>query len=205
MLLFFPPFAAGSVGNGVWVAGLLAVYFVAFTLYVAPYFALIPEVAWDQAARLRLSQTMQLVSIPILGAFTAWGVGLDLGREAGLTTTTSVRIVVIGASALAFVLALGPILGVDESRHTRTTRSELAFLAALGVTLRNRPFLIYLSGQIFFVMGVNLLQPVMPYLPWCWGAARASPSSSSRARGWVLPWASCCSAGWWRASRRSGC
>jgi GPH family glycoside/pentoside/hexuronide:cation symporter len=157
VLLFFPPFAAGSVGNGAWVAGLLAVYFVAFTVYVAPYFALIPEVAWDQASRLRLSQTMQLVSIPILGAFTAWGVGLDIGREAGLSAATSVRIFVIGAR-------LGPIFGVDESRHTRATRSELRFFAALGVTLRNRPYLIYLTGQIFFVMGVNLLQPVLPYL-----------------------------------------
>jgi GPH family glycoside/pentoside/hexuronide:cation symporter len=91
-------------------------------------------------------------------------VGLDLGREAGLSAATSVRIVVIGASVLAFVLALGPIFGVDESRHTRAIRSELPFFAALGETLRNRPYLIYLTGQIFFVMGVNLLQPVLPYL-----------------------------------------
>ena len=164
VLLFFPPYAPGSIGNGVWVAGLLVVYFVAFTAYVAPYFALIPEVAWDQAARLRLSQTMQLASLPIIGAFSAWGVGLDAGRAAGLSATTSVRLFVIGASLLALALALGPILAVDESRHTRATRSELPFFAALWTTLRYRPFLIYLTGQIFFVMGVNLLQPVFPYL-----------------------------------------
>ena len=92
-LLFFPPFAAGSPWNGAWVAGLLGFYFVAFTAYVAPYYALIPEVAWSQPDRLRLSQTMQLVALPIVGAFTAWGVGLDLGRAAGLSATAAVRAV----------------------------------------------------------------------------------------------------------------
>lgn len=163
-LLFFPPFPAGSVWNGAWAGALLALYFVAFTLYVAPYFALIPEVAWGQAARLRLSQTMQLASIPVLGAFTAWGVGLDLGRAAGLSAATSLRIVVLGASGVALLLALGPILAVDESRHARGTRSELSFRQSLVATVHNRPYMLYLLGQIFFVMGMNLLQPVFPYL-----------------------------------------
>lgn len=163
-LLFFPPFAAGSLWNGAWAAGLLAVYFVAFTFYVAPYFALIPEVAWSQAERLRLSQTMQLVALPVLAVFTAWGVGLDLGREAGLSATASVRTVVVSGSVLALLLALGPILAVDEGRHARGSRSELPFRDALLATLRNRPYLLYLLGQIFFVMGVNILQPVFPYL-----------------------------------------
>jgi GPH family glycoside/pentoside/hexuronide:cation symporter len=163
-LLFFPPFGARSAANGVWLAGLLALYFVAFTAYVAPYFALIPELAWTQPERLRLSQLMQIASIPVMGAFSAWGLGLDLGRSLGLSPETSVRWVVIGTSALALLLALGPIVAVDEERHARGTRSELAFRESLLATLRNRPFLLYLCGQIFFVMGVNLVQPVLPYL-----------------------------------------
>ncbi len=164
LLLFLPPFPAGSSCNGVWVAGLLAVYFVAFTAYVAPYFALIPELAWTQAARLRLSQAMQFASIPFLAAFTAWGVGLDLGRGAGLSPRESVLAIVVVATVLALLLALGPIVAVDESRHARGERTDLPFRQALGATLRNRPFVLYLVAQAFFVMGVNLVQPVLPYL-----------------------------------------
>ncbi len=31
-------------------------------------------------------------------------------------------------------------------------------------TLRDRPFCIYILAQCFFVFGVNVIQPVMPYL-----------------------------------------
>jgi len=164
ILLFFPPFGPGSVWNGAWLGGLLALYFAAFTAYVAPYFALIPELAWTPEARLRLSQWMQIASIPVLGAFSAWGVGLDLGREAGLSAATSVQWVVVGASVLALLLSLGPIVAVDESRHSQGSRSELPFKAALLATVRNRPFVIYLVGQVFFVLGVTMVQPVFPYL-----------------------------------------
>lgn len=163
-LLFFPPFGARDAMNGVWLAVLLAVYFAAFTAYVGPYFALIPEIAWDQSERLRLSQWMQVASLPLLALLSAWGVGLDLGRRAGLTATFSLQVLVVGLSVLALLLCLMPIVAVNEGRHARGTRSELPFLPALRATLRNRPFMLYLLAQVFFVMGINLVQPVFPYV-----------------------------------------
>jgi len=164
VLLFFPPGSAGSLANGVWLAALLALYFVAFTAYVAPYLALIPEVAWTQSERLRLSQLMNGLSLPIMGLLTAWGVGLDLGRAAGLSAEDAVRWLVVGLSLLSLAFCIGPILAIDEARHTRVAHSELGFREALIATLRNRPFLIYLLAQIFFLLGLNLVQPAAPYL-----------------------------------------
>jgi GPH family glycoside/pentoside/hexuronide:cation symporter len=164
VLIFFPPASGGSWLNGLWLAGLLALYFVAFTAYVAPYYALMPEIARSQRERVRLSQVMSFASLPVLGVFSAWGVSLDLGAAAGLTPTESVRWLVIALSASAVAFCLGPILAVDEGRHTRATRSELPFRQALLATLRNRPFLTYLGAQIFFVLGLNLVQPAFPYL-----------------------------------------
>jgi GPH family glycoside/pentoside/hexuronide:cation symporter len=131
---------------------------------VGPYFALIPEIAWSQGDRLRLSQLMQLASLPLLALLSAWGVGLDLGRRAGVSATVSVQWLVVGLSLLALLLCLAPIFAVNEGRHARGTRSELAFLPALRATLRNRPYMTYLLAQIFFVLGINLVQPLFPYL-----------------------------------------
>jgi GPH family glycoside/pentoside/hexuronide:cation symporter len=164
VLLFYPPGAAGSQMNSVWLVGLLSLYFIVFTVYVGPYLALIPEIARSQADRVRLVQWMSIASIPVMGFLSAWGVGLDFGRGLGLTATESMRWLVVGLSGVALLLCLGPILAIDESRHVAGTRADLGFVRALMLTLRNRPFMIYLASQIFFVIGVNLIQPLLPYL-----------------------------------------
>jgi GPH family glycoside/pentoside/hexuronide:cation symporter len=163
--LFWPPGAPGSGVNVIFLAALLAVYYVFFTVYVAPYLALLPELARDQEDRVRLSTLMAVVALPIVGAFAPlwlWGVGV--GRAAGLDGAAAIRAVVLVWSALALVLCLAPILAVDERRFARGTPSTLRLGEALATTLRNRPFLVYLGAQVFFILGVNMLGPLAPYL-----------------------------------------
>ena len=165
LLLFFPPFAAGSVRNGYWLAGLLALYFVFFTIYVGPYLALIPEIAWTQRERISLAKLLAVAAIPIAAVFGAvWPLGLDLGRAAGLAPTDALRVVVVVASLGAFLLCLAPIFAIDERRFARSAPSDLSLWRALVTTLRNRAFLVYLAAQIFFILGLNLVQPLFPYL-----------------------------------------
>ena len=52
-LLFWPPGPAGSWINGLSLALVLCVYFIAFTVYVAPYLALIPELSSGTRDRTR--------------------------------------------------------------------------------------------------------------------------------------------------------
>lgn len=165
VLLFFPPGAPGSASNGVWLTALLSVYFIAFTLYVAPYLALIPEIAWTEEKRVRLARLLAVVGFPIGAGFgTMWTLGYDLGLASGHDPVTSIRLVVIGASVLAAVLCLAPILAVDEARFARTRPSQLSFGKAFGATIRNRPFRLYLLGQLAMVLGVNMVQPALPYI-----------------------------------------
>jgi GPH family glycoside/pentoside/hexuronide:cation symporter len=164
-LLFFPPAAPGSLANTLWLFALLAFYFVSFTVYVAPYLALIPEIAWTQQERVSLGTLLALAAFPIAGVFgSAWPIALDLGRAAGLSPEASLRILVVGASALALLLCAAPIAAIDERRHARGMASDLSFRQAVTQTLADRPFCIYILAQCFFVFGVNLIQPVMPYL-----------------------------------------
>jgi GPH family glycoside/pentoside/hexuronide:cation symporter len=163
-LLFWPPGPPGSLANSIALVALLAIYFVAFTVYVAPFQALIPELATDAHDRTRLSRLLAIVSFPALGLYgVAWPAGIDLGSGFGLSPEQSVRWVVVLSLTLAFVFCLLPILAVDERRFTRTVSSALSFKQAVLQTVSNRPFLKYLAGYLVFLLGVNLMSPAPVY------------------------------------------
>lgn len=164
LLAFFPPGEPGSVTNGIWLTGMLVGYFVFFTVYVAPYLALVPEIAPSESDRVGLMTLLAVVGIPAALFQFAWASGIDVGRAAGLSDTDSVRYIALLASGLALVLCLSPVLAVDENRHGRPLRSELPFARALAETLRNRPFRIYLLAQLLFIFGITLLAPILPYI-----------------------------------------
>lgn len=163
--LFWPPGAPGSPLNVAWLVGLLALYFLFFTVYVAPYLALIPELAWDHRERVRLATLLALLGFPVLGLYgSAWTWGYELGLRAGLAPPDALRALVVVSSLLALVLLAFPVLAVDERRFARGARADLPFGRALAETLRNRPFRLYLLAQMLFVLGVNMVQPALPYL-----------------------------------------
>ena len=68
----------------------------ATALRVAPYLALIPELATDGRARTRLSTLLALVSFSVLGLYAAaWPYGIELGRQLGASSENAVRGVVV--------------------------------------------------------------------------------------------------------------
>jgi GPH family glycoside/pentoside/hexuronide:cation symporter len=165
VLGFWPPGPPGSLVNFVWLTGVLALYFVAFTVYVAPYLALLPELAWTEEERVRLSALAAAISFPIIGVFGfAWTAGLDWGTSVGLSRTESIRAVVVTSTLLGLLLCAVPIAAVDERRFARSVRSDLPLRAALTLTFRNLPFRRYLEAQLLFILGVNMLAPALPYV-----------------------------------------
>jgi GPH family glycoside/pentoside/hexuronide:cation symporter len=164
-LLFFPPGPPGGAANTAWLFVLLSLYVVFYTVYVAPYLALIPELAWTQRERVSLGTLIALSSLPVVGLFgAAWPLAIDLGRAAGLAPAASLRMLVVAVAGLALALCLAPILAVDERRFARSAPSDLSFREAVARTLGDRAFCVYLLAQGLFVFGINLVQPVSPYL-----------------------------------------
>lgn len=164
LLAFFPPGEAGSALNSAWLTAMLVGYFIFFTIYVAPYLALVPEIAWTQDERVAMMTLLAVVGIPAAAFGFSWSAGIDVGHDLGLDREQSIRAIALVASAAALVLCIAPVLAVDESRFGKPMRSELPFLRALAETLRNRPFAIYLGAQLLFIFGVNLLAPILPYI-----------------------------------------
>ena len=164
LLAYWPPGAAGSVVNAVWISVLLCFYFVCAAMYTAPYYALVPEIARTDEERANLTRLMALVSFPMGGILMAWPMGLDLGREAGLPPTESIRWMVVALVAAGSLLCAIPFFAIDERRFTVSTPSSLSLLEALRQTLRNRLFLIFLAAHSAFILGASLVLPLSPYI-----------------------------------------
>jgi GPH family glycoside/pentoside/hexuronide:cation symporter len=164
LLAYWPPGSAGSVVNAVWIGGLLCFYFVFAAMYTAPYYALVPEIARTDEERADLTRLMALVSFPMGGILMAWPIGLDLGREAGMSPTESIRWMVVALVAIGSLLCAIPLFAIDERRFTVSTPSNLSLLEALKQTLRNRTFLIFLAAHGAFILGATLILPLTPYI-----------------------------------------
>lgn len=163
-LLFFPPGDPGSFDTFIYLTIMLSLYYIFFTVYVAPYLALIPEIAVTERDRVNLSRLRAMVGGPIIMAYgVLWLAGIDFFKSLGFEATTSVQLVVVISCIFAFLCSVCPILVVDESKMSPVP-STLKMREALVVTLQNRPFIIYLFAQIIFIMGVTMSGPSLPYI-----------------------------------------
>lgn len=162
-LIFFPPGEPGSFSIFVYLTVMLALYYIFFTMYVAPYLALIPEIAKTEEDRVNLSRLRAVIGGPMIMAFgVLWLAGVDLLKDQGMDATTAIQTVVVISCILSFLCSLCPILAVDESVFT-SVRSSLNMREALGKTLSNRPFITYLQAQMVFILGITMSGPAIPY------------------------------------------
>ena len=163
-LLFFPPGEPGSFDIFVFLTVVLALYYIFFTVYVAPWFALIPEIARSEADRVSFSRLRAMIGGPIVMAYgIIWLAGIDFFKSAGFDATTAVQLVVVLSCLFAFVMCLAPILALDES-ELAVVPSTMKMKEALGTTVTNRPFMIYLAAQIIFILGMTMTGPAVPYI-----------------------------------------
>jgi GPH family glycoside/pentoside/hexuronide:cation symporter len=151
-LLFFPPSPAASLANVVWLGAILTGYYAAYSVYVAPYLALLPTL---QAAFGLLGALLVMVVAP----------ALFLGN--GDESPGALRTMVAVMSALSFLLMALPVLFVDENtlchKPEGATQSHLGLFASLRATLADRAFLPYVIGYTLFFFGFNIISTGVPF------------------------------------------
>lgn len=162
-LLFFPPGEPGSRGVFVYLTVLLSLYYIFFTVYVAPYNALTPEIARTEAERVELTRLRSAIGGSIAMAYgILWLAGVKLLKDAGMDANTAIQTVVVVSCIVSFVFCMCPILVVKE-HELNYKPSSMNMKAALATTLRNKPFLTYLFAQIVFILGITMSGPAIPY------------------------------------------
>ncbi len=158
VLVFYPPVPATSWINGIYLAGVFGLYFFAFTLYVGPYLALIPELGHSERERLGMTTTQGYFSllgsaIAMIGGPLLIGLYLASRGPVGAYRLTAITLVIPG-----FVLASLAVFAVDEKRYSSARPSTLPLKESFVQTIRNKAFLIYLLANICLWFLFNIIR-----------------------------------------------
>ncbi len=160
LLVFHPPDLEGiSLLNGLWLGLLMAAFYLAFTSYVNPFLALLPELGHNNSLRINLSTMiaffglvgMILVAIlfPLLaGSF----------QDAGMEVRAAYRQAVMIFAAFSVILLYLPTLSFKESIHCLPAQApQVGTWLSLRQTFAIRPFRIFLGGEMFLQFAMNLV------------------------------------------------
>jgi GPH family glycoside/pentoside/hexuronide:cation symporter len=166
--VWFPPAARASAANGVWLAVLLGLFWLAYAGVVGPYLSLLPEITPFLKERIKLSEIMGylevagfLVSTIVAGAvIEAYKGGV---RLAGVSLD-GYKLLAVGVGVVTFACLFLAMRFVRETPHSAAKEVPFRFGAAIRHTLKNRLFVPYVLSVSFFRIGIDAVVISMPYL-----------------------------------------
>lgn len=167
--MWFPPFEPGSLLNSAYLVFTLCFYWFAFTLVVAPYFALLPEIARTSKQRVALSGYM--AGFTVLGlAIGAVAVGTLQEKfpngitVAGLNIPTGIQLMAIISSVLLLLLFWVPLVNIRETPYSQEKAVPKGLFKGIKVAFKNPAFLTYLAMASLVQMGLTIIVATLPYL-----------------------------------------
>ena len=159
VLMFTPPVGAISGWNIVWLVVMQALFYIFLTVYVTPYFALLPELGHTPTERLNLSTWISITYA--LGIIVAAQTPLiaDIYQSSlGLTERmTAIQYAIVTLASLSFLLMLVPTFFIDERRYSRSEPTSVPLLPALRQTFRNPNFIYYVVADFSYFMGLTII------------------------------------------------
>jgi GPH family glycoside/pentoside/hexuronide:cation symporter len=167
--LFFPPFAPGSMANNLYIIVSYVLYNAAFTLVVAPYCALIPEVAVGNRQRVALSSWMAVfVALGnVVGAVVIGTVVQELPQGvtvAGVTVGSGIQVMALVLGVLLMLLFWVPLVNIRERPWSAEKQVPPGLVKGILSTFKNPAFLSYLGIACLMQMGVTVIVAMLPYL-----------------------------------------
>jgi glycoside/pentoside/hexuronide:cation symporter, GPH family len=163
-LIFFPPDPTASALNMAWLGFWLTAYFCAFSVWGAPYLALLPEIAPDRRESSLLA-TLQAVCA-LLGGLLASVVGPALFLAAGDGDREALQRMAASLAAVSTVFLLLPPMAIHDGRlrRERAPVPNLTLIDALKHTLRDRAFVPLLIGSNLFFFAFMMVQTALPFV-----------------------------------------
>ncbi len=158
VLMFFPPVPATSWWNGVYLAIVFGVYFFAFTLYVGPYLALIPELGHTEKARLGMTTAQGYFSLAGNAVVLIGGPLLVSLFAARFNIIAGYRIMAVVLAALGLGAAYLAVFAVDEKRYSNAKPSTVPMWQSFRTTIGSKPFVIYLAGNLALWFLFNIIR-----------------------------------------------
>lgn len=165
LLIFYAPFAQGSVANAFWVGFFLVAYYTAYTFYFIPRNALVPEIIPDAKERVGyygISTAFFMGSSSFMYAATAF-VNL-LKKHAGLSALWAWRVIFLLFAVIGMVCVLLSATAFREKDYVEgNTKPKESIFKSFGLVLRNKNFVLYGLGDLFSGVSMAFFQTAMLY------------------------------------------
>jgi GPH family glycoside/pentoside/hexuronide:cation symporter len=157
--MFFPPSDSPGVMNSLYLMVIISFFWIAYTAYIAPYQALIPELSRNDRERVGITTWQALFSIigVILGMLVIprmWGSFMD----SGIQVSTALRITLGVFCLIGMALMFAAAFAVDERRYASGKPSTTGIRDSIRLTFKNSEFRIFLAGTIAFWFGFNIMR-----------------------------------------------
>lgn len=164
LMVFYAPFAEGSVANAVWVGFFLVTYYTAYTFYFIPRNALVPEIIPDAKVRVGyygVSTVFFMGSSSFMYAATLF---VDMLKNAGLSPLWAWRTVFTVFAAIGVACLLLSATAFNEKDYVEeNVKPKESILKSFGIVLRNRDFVIFSLGDLFSGVSMAFFQTAMLY------------------------------------------
>lgn len=164
MLIFYAPFAKGSVANAIWVGFFLVAYYVAYTFYFIPRNALVPEIIPDAKARVGyygISTAFFMGSSSFMYAATLF---VNLLKKTGISALWSWRIVFLVFALIGFIcVSLSATAFKEKDYVAENTKPKESLMKSFALVLKNKNFVLYGLGDLFSGVSMAFFQTAMLY------------------------------------------
>lgn len=164
LLIFYAPFAQGTVANALWVGFFLVAYYVAYTFYFIPRNALVPEIIPDADARVGyygISTAFFMGSSSFMYAATLF---VNLLKKAGLSALWAWRVVFLVFAVIGLLCVLLSATAFREKDYVEeSTKPKESLWKSFGLVLRNKNFVLYGLGDLFSGVSMAFFQTAMLY------------------------------------------
>lgn len=154
-LLWTPPDGVSRAGAFIYLSFLFGLFFAFYTLYVAPYLALLPELARSSKERIAWSGWQGVFNIVGLAA---GGLGAGL-----LIESVGFSGMGIALAAVSFVSFAIPAWTIRETSDAGEVASH-SLIETMRLAMANPAFRPYVAGQFFFWLALYIVMAGTPYL-----------------------------------------
>lgn len=159
---FFYPITTTETATFFYLMIIGSLFFTFYTIVGAPYNALIPEISSTSEERLNLS-TWQSIFRLLYTAIAIIIPGMLIKIIGKGDTVYGIRGMIWVLCAITFVGLCITIFSVREKDYSSGEVSSASFKDTVKIIIKNKNFIYYLFGLLFFFVGFNNLRAIMNY------------------------------------------
>lgn len=163
ILVFTPPSSSPGALNVLWLAVTLFLFYLFYTIYVTPYFALIAELGHTPQEKLNLSTYISLTFFLGTAIASQAPMIFPVFEGIGMDRVASIRMTFALLGLFALICLYVPVFTIDEKKYSTGVPSTVPMMESLKLTFRNQNFLPFALSDMVYFIAMTILQTALIY------------------------------------------